>query len=71
MPVVAGEGREARTIDALEHVARWLRLSVLTNPTSQLPPTPCASPSSTGDGRTEDGGTVEIAYAGDTPPSSP
>ena len=26
VPVVAGEGREARTIDALEHVARWLRL---------------------------------------------
>ena len=36
VPVVAGEGREERTIDALEHVARWLRLSNLTNPTSQL-----------------------------------
>ena len=68
VPVVAGEGREGRTIDALEHVARWLRLSGLTNPTSQLPPNAVHVAVVTGEGRTEDGGTVEVAYAGDTPP---
>ncbi|MEO7448473.1 MAG: caspase family protein [Humibacillus sp.] len=36
VPVVAGDGREGRTIEALEHVARWLRLSALANPTTQI-----------------------------------
>jgi hypothetical protein len=68
VPVVAGEGREARTIDALEHVARWLRLSNLTNPTSQLGTHAVRSAVVTPGGRTEDGGTVEIAYAGEKAP---
>jgi hypothetical protein len=68
VPVVAGEGREERTIDALEHVARWLRLSNLTNPTSQLGTHAVRVAVVTDEGTTEDGGTVEIAYAGEKPP---
>ncbi len=68
VPVVAGEGREERTIDALEHVARWLRLSNLTNPTSQLGTQAVRSAVVTAEGNTEEGGTVEIAYAGEKPP---
>ncbi|WP_404392902.1 caspase domain-containing protein [Humibacillus xanthopallidus] len=68
VPVVAGEGREERTIDALEHVARWLRLSNLTNPTSQLGTHAVRVAVVTAEGSTEDGGTVEIAYAGEKPP---
>ena len=36
VPVVEGEGREERTVLALERVARWLRLSALTNPATGL-----------------------------------
>jgi hypothetical protein len=69
VPVVAGEGREERTISALEHVARWLRLSALTNPRTNLPQgavtltveTPSA-------GSVGVGGTLTIRYAGDTAP---
>jgi len=68
VPVVAGEGREERTIDALEHVARWLRLSNLTNPTSQLGPHAVRVAVVSEAGSTEDGGTVEITYAGEKPP---
>jgi hypothetical protein len=68
VPVVAGEGREERTIDALEHVARWLRLSNLTNPTSQLGSHAVRVAVVSEAGSTEDGGTVEITYAGEKPP---
>jgi len=68
VPVVAGEGREERTIDALEHVARWLRLLNLTNPTSQLAADAMHVAVVTAEGRTEDGDTVQIAYAGEKPP---
>ncbi|MCU1536404.1 MAG: peptidase caspase catalytic subunit p20, partial [Humibacillus sp.] len=36
VPVVAGERREGRTIEALEHVARWLRLRGLANPATRI-----------------------------------
>jgi hypothetical protein len=68
VPVVAGEGREGRTIAALEHVARWLRLSGLTNPTSRLATNAVHVSVVTADGRTDDGGTVEIAYVDDKAP---
>ncbi|HET7801724.1 MAG TPA: caspase family protein [Humibacillus xanthopallidus] len=68
VPVVAGEGREGRTIAALEHVARWLRLSGLTNPTSRLATNAMHVSVVTTDGRTDDEGTVEIAYVDDKPP---
>ena len=69
VPVVAGEGaREECTIDALEHVARWLRLSNLTNPTSQLGSHAVRVAVVSEAGSTEDGGTVEITYAGEKPP---
>jgi hypothetical protein len=68
VPVVAGEGREERTIAALEHVARWLRLSVLANPTSRLATNAMHVSVVTAEGATDDGGTVEIAYVDDKPP---
>lgn len=68
VPVVAGEGREERTIAALEHVARWLRLSVLANPTSRLATNAMHVSVVTAEGTTDDGGTVEIAYVDDKPP---
>ncbi|GAA2154649.1 caspase domain-containing protein [Humibacillus xanthopallidus] len=68
VPVVAGEGREGRTIAALEHVARWLRLSGLTNPTSRLATNAMHVSVVTADGSTDDEGTVEIAYVDDKPP---
>jgi hypothetical protein len=68
VPVVAGQGREERTIAALEHVARWLRLSVLSNPTSQLATNAMHVSVVTAEGTTDDGGTVEIAYDDDKPP---
>ena len=68
VPVVAGDGREGRTIAALEHVARWLRLSGLTNPTTRLATDAVRVSVATAEGHTDDGGTVEIAYADDKPP---
>ena len=68
VPVVAGEGREERTIAALEHVARWLRLSALTNPNTRLPAGAVQLTLQTPSGTVGIGGTVHLAYAGDTAP---
>jgi len=68
VPVVGGTGREQRTIAALEQVARWLRLSVLTNPSTRLPPDAVRLTVETPSGTTGIGGTVTIAYAGDRAP---
>lgn len=71
VPVVGGDGRVERTVAALEHVARWLRLAAVRNPVTRLP---CgavemilASPSG---GRDADG-TFSISYTdGVAPPFS-
>ncbi|WP_242652731.1 caspase family protein [Intrasporangium flavum] len=71
VPVVAGAGREERTVAALEHVARWLRLSTLTNPATHLPAdavrfevgTPDAAAAPTGAG-----GILGVAYTDQGPP---
>jgi hypothetical protein len=73
VPVVAGTGREQRTVAALEHVARWLRLSGLTNPATHLPAdavriavtTPGSPLPSTAAGA---GGTLEVGYGPQGPP---
>jgi hypothetical protein len=69
VPVVEGAGREGRTIAALEHVARWLRLSGLANPLSRIPTNAVHLTVITAEGSLDDGGTVEIAYVDDTPPT--
>ena len=68
VPVVAGEGREERTIAAIEHVARWLRLSALTNPGTQLPDGAVRLTVETPSGSVGVGGTLTLRYAGDTAP---
>ncbi|GAB3072422.1 hypothetical protein GCM10027053_41920 [Intrasporangium mesophilum] len=68
VPVVAGEGREQRTIAALEHVARWLRLSGLSNAGTRLPAGAVQLTIETPSGAVGAGGTVTISYAGDTAP---
>jgi hypothetical protein len=68
VPVVAGEGREERTISALEHVARWLRLSALTNSATHLPEGAVRLTVETPAGSIGAGGTVTLAYAGATAP---
>ncbi|KRF39428.1 caspase family protein [Terrabacter sp. Soil810] len=68
VPVVAGEGREERTILALERVARWLRLSALTNPATRLPDGAVRVEVDAGAGPVGAGGTLPIAYAGTDPP---
>ncbi|MBC9823016.1 caspase family protein [Terrabacter sp. MAHUQ-38] len=68
VPVVAGVGREERTIHALERVARWLRLCALTNPATHLPGDAVRVEVDAGTGRVGAGGTITIAYAGTDPP---
>ncbi|MGO4662763.1 caspase domain-containing protein [Terrabacter sp. 2TAF16] len=68
VPVVAGEAREERTILALERVARWLRLSALTNPATRLPDAAVRVEVDAGTGPVGAGGTLPIAYAGTDAP---
>ncbi|NUO92063.1 MAG: caspase family protein [Dermatophilaceae bacterium] len=68
VPVVAGEGREERTVGALERVARWLRLSALTHPGTRLPDDAVCITVEAAAGSVRAGGTVTIAYAGSEPP---
>ena len=68
VPVVAGPGREERTIDALERVARWLRLSALSNPATRLPPDAVTVEVDAGTGPVGAGGTLVIRYAGSDAP---
>jgi len=72
VPVVAGTGREERTVAALEHVARWLRLSTLTNPATHLPADAVRIEVSTPDAATTAptgaGGTLGVAYTPQGPP---
>ncbi|MFM6850335.1 MAG: caspase domain-containing protein [Terrabacter sp.] len=68
VPVVEGEAREERTIGALERVARWLRLSALTNPGTRLAGDAVRIAVEAATGTVSAGGTVTIAYAGNEPP---
>ena len=68
VPVVAGTAREERTVHALEQVARWLRLSALTNPATHLPAEAVRVEVDAGSGAVGAGGTLSIAYAGTDPP---
>lgn len=69
VPVVAGEGRERRTLAALEHVARWLRLAALHNPVTRLPEEAVAVEIVTPGGGLGSDGRVEIRYEGGVAPS--
>ncbi|GAA2479127.1 caspase family protein [Terrabacter carboxydivorans] len=68
VPVVAGAGREERTVLALERVARWLRLSALSNPATRLGPDSVRVEVDAGSGVVGVGGTLTIAYAGSEAP---
>lgn len=68
VPVVEGEGREERTVLALERVARWLRLSALTNATTALGADAVRVEVDAGTGAVGAGGTLTIAYAGSDAP---
>ncbi|MDV3222079.1 caspase family protein [Intrasporangium sp.] len=69
VPVVAGSHREDRTIAALERVARWLRLSSLSNPATALPPGTMQVQISSPSGAVEADGRLEISYDGDQAPT--
>ncbi len=69
VPVVAGDGREQRTIAALEHVARWLRLSRLRNPATRLPTHALALEVATDAGGPGVDGAVDVTYAAGVAPS--
>jgi hypothetical protein len=69
VPVVAGYHREERTIIALERVARWLRLSSLSNPATQLPPGSMGVDVTSPSGEVGADGRLEIAYVNDHAPT--
>jgi hypothetical protein len=69
VPVVAGQHREERTIVALERVARWLRLSDLANPATQLPQGSTRVDVASASGEVGDDGRLEVTYDGDKPPA--
>lgn len=68
VPVVGGDGREERTVLALERVARWLRLAALSNPATSLADDAVRVEVDAGSGAVRAGGTLTIAYAGSDPP---
>ncbi|WP_353510960.1 caspase family protein [Intrasporangium sp.] len=69
VPVVAGHHREERTILALERVARWLRLSSLGNPATQLPPGSIGIDVTSTSGAMGPDGRLELAYVDDHAPT--
>jgi hypothetical protein len=69
VPAVAGEGREDRTVAALEHVARWLRLSTLHNPATRLPAHALRLDVTVPGREPVSAGLVELTYAAGSPPT--
>jgi hypothetical protein len=69
VPVVAGHHREERTILALERVARWLRLSSLGNPATQLAPGSIGIDVTSTSGAMGPDGRLELAYIDDHAPT--
>ncbi|EWT03135.1 peptidase C14 caspase catalytic subunit p20 [Intrasporangium oryzae NRRL B-24470] len=69
VPTVAGTGRESRVVAALEHVARWVRLSGLHNPATRLPAGALRLTVTTPGGPAPPGSLVELSYAGENTPS--
>jgi len=69
VPTVRGPGSEARTVAALEHMARWMRLSELRNPASQLTETSVHVGVESTDGTLGDDGCLRLGYAGDRRPA--
>lgn len=69
VPVVGGERREERTVAALEHVARWLRLAALHNPATRLREGSVDLGITAAGNQLGDDGRIEITYAGGVPPA--
>ena len=68
VPVVDGDGRAERTVAALAHVARWLRLAAVRNPVTQLPSGAVELSLTSPSGALADDGTLSISYADGVPP---
>ena len=69
VPVVGGEGRAERTVAALAHVARWLRLAAVRNPVTRLPSGAIELRLTSPSGSLADDGTLAISYTdGVAPP---
>ena len=68
MPVVAGAGHAERTVAALEHVARWLRVAAVRNPVTHLTAGAVALSLTSPSGRLADDGTLSISYTDGVPP---
>ncbi|MDN5765348.1 MAG: caspase family protein [Humibacillus sp.] len=68
VPVVGGDGRAQRTVAALEHVARWLRLAAVVNPVTLLPSGAIELRVTSPSGHLADDGTLTISYADGVPP---
>lgn len=69
VPVVRGEHSEQRTVAALEHVARWLRLSGLHNAATSLAEGALAIRIASEAGHLGDDGRIEITYAAGRAPT--
>lgn len=69
VPSVRGPGCEARTVAALEHMARWMRLSTLHNPTSQLAEASIRVGVDSDNGTLGDDGCLRLGYVGDSRPT--
>lgn len=69
VPTVRGDGSEARTVAALEHMARWIRLSTLHNPASQLQQAAVRVDVKSNDGALGDDGLLRLGYHGDQRPN--
>ncbi|MDN5794980.1 MAG: caspase family protein [Intrasporangium sp.] len=67
--VLTGPDRDRRTITALERVARWLRLSALHNPATQLPPGVLEVGLSTSAGSVGPDGRLVLTYAAQLAPA--
>lgn len=69
VPVIHGDHADERTVAALEHVARWLRLSALRNPATRLPEGALEVGLRADSGALGDDGRLEITYAAGVAPT--
>lgn len=69
VPVFSGPGHAARTVAALEHVSRWMRLTSLTNPTTSLPEGAVRISATSAAGTAASDGQLRISYAAGLAPT--
>ncbi len=69
VPIFSGADRAERTLAALEHVSRWLRLSTLSNPTTGIPAGAVRIDASSAAGHLDPSGRLRITYAAELAPT--